>query len=480
MAARVDSPQDGTQDSIQAISVIVPENPFVKGNLRNVNHCLAALDVAKLMEWWPGTPHTPHRKPDKVRAIQRSLDWKRVAQIAAYLLQEEILDAPSKLKQYFSDVYGNTSGEPGREWPPRVSNVVGFQRSEYPTFSNVLLHVNGAVIQSLEEEVTKPLHEGISKLDVGRKIKELIFDEEDPNLNFSVIDGQHRINGAYFAVCLLRERQPDTKWEIPSEIFIDLDKAGTPPRRQAQIFIDVNFYQKKVDRSLVADLFPTARGPRGPLDNKERAQDIGRKLMLDVGPLVGMVQIPGIRFGVKDVVTLSTLNSAIEDVLDDLFQAGIESLDAQAEFLAQSLDAWLNATGRKEEVAESESLDPENVAYQGRAIVSFLTLIPACIWELKKSRTRFISSDAKSALEKWLRGVMKRARLLKNDRFLAKGDFKSKGFLGSGGLAQFRDTLWAAVGATEPVPRVKREALAELAARSRARVRSKLGSRDAD
>jgi len=125
-------------------------------------------------------------------------------------------------------------------------------------------------------------------------IANLVFDENDSRLNFSVIDGQHRVNGAYFAVCLLRETQPHTQWEIPAEIFIDLDKRDAPPRHQAQIFIDVNFYQKKVDRSLVADLFPTARGPREPLDEKERAQDIGRKLMLETGPLVGMVQIPGI------------------------------------------------------------------------------------------------------------------------------------------------------------------------------------------
>jgi hypothetical protein len=107
---------------------------------------------------------------------------------------------------------------------------------------------------------------------------------------------------------LKRETDPRAEWEIPAEIFLDLDARGQPPRRQAQIFIDVNFYQKKVDRSLVADLFPTARGSREPLDNKERAQDLGRKLMLEVGPLVGMIQIPGIRYGVKDVVTLATLN----------------------------------------------------------------------------------------------------------------------------------------------------------------------------
>jgi hypothetical protein len=122
--------------------------------------------------------------------------------------------------------------------------------------------VNGAKLEEISAEL-------------GPGVANLVFDENSTSLDFSVIDGQHRINGAYFAVCLLREEAPDEKWDIPAEIFIDLDKSGEPPRHQAQIFIDVNFYQKKVDRSLVADLFPTARGPRAPLDDKERAQDLG-------------------------------------------------------------------------------------------------------------------------------------------------------------------------------------------------------------
>ena len=175
----------------------------------------------------------------------------------------------------------------------------------------------------------------------------LVFDEQDKHLNFSVIDGQHRINGAYLAVKILSENDPSTEWQIPSEVFLNLDKAGAPPRHQAQIFIDVNFNQKKVDRSLVADLFPTARGSRSPLDDKERAQDIGRKLMLEVGPLKGMIQIPGIRYGVADVVTLATLNNAIEDVLEPIRSAGLGALDDQTEFIADCLDAWLDASGRK-------------------------------------------------------------------------------------------------------------------------------------
>jgi hypothetical protein len=272
----------------------------------------------------------------------------------------------------------------------------------------------------------------------------------------------------------LHEENPQAKWEIPAEIFLDLDERGKPPRHQAQIFIDVNFYQKKVDRSLVADLFPTARG-REPLDDKERAQDLGRKLMLETGPLVGMVQIPGIKFGVSGVVTLATLNAAIEDVLEDLSKAGLTSLEEQAEFLAQSLEAWLDATGRKEDVAESESLDPENVAYQGRAIVSFLTLVPACICRLQKSGLRLISEDAGTLLQKWLRGTMNRARLLRDGKFLAKGDFKARGYLGSGGLARFRDMLWVAAASARKVPsQLSPERLTDLASASRARVRSQL------
>jgi DGQHR domain-containing protein len=467
--ARTETPnKSGPQ--IQTISVIVPKNPFIRGPLNEVQHCLAALDVAKLMEWWPGRPHVPHRNPQKVRAIQRSLDWKRVAQIAAYLLQREISDAPGKVDQYFSGIYEPRANEPGREWPPNVPNVARFQRSAYPTFSNVLLHVNGATIKHVED----------TSLPQEHRVAELLFDASDSQLNFSVIDGQHRINGAYFAICLLREQQPNAIWQIPAEVFLDLDPRGAPPRHQAQIFIDVNFYQKKVDRSLVADLFPTARG-RDPLDDKERAQDLGRKLMLETGPLVGMIQIPGIKFGVSGVVTLATLNAAIEDILDYLRRAGIDSLEAQADFLAQCLEAWLDASGRRKDLFETESPDPDNVAYQGRVIVSFLTLIPACIWQLEKTSTSLISEKAKDVLEAWLRGTMQRARLIKAGRFLSRGDFKAHGYLGSGGLARFRDRLWLAAVSKSKVPsRISPEKLAGSAGASRGVVLTALRHRHED
>ncbi len=442
--------------SVRTISVIVPESPFVGPDLRSRRPCLAALNVDKLMEWWPGTPHTPHRDPEKVQAIQRALDWKRVAQIAAYLLQREIIEAPQKLDEYFRAIYEPTALEPGREWPPRVPKVVGFEPSEYPVFSSVLLHVNGAKLE--------PVMDGAAKL---------TFDEQDRKLNFSVIDGQHRINGAFFALCILREKKKTVRWEIPCEIFIDLDGENKPPRRQAQIFIDVNFYQKKVDRSLVADLFPTARG-REPLNDTERAQDIGRKLMLETGPLAGMIQIPGIRFGTKDVIALATLNSAISGILNDLQKARIRSLQGQTDFLATFLDAWLLASGRKESDF-SEQLDPNSVVYQGRVIGSALTLVPACIWELRKADIPLLSDRAKGHMTSWLRRIMRSAGLLKAGKFLSKADFIRKGYLGSGGIGRFRDTLWAATG-TAKVSKLKPNTRAELAIEIRRQIETNLAS----
>ena len=62
------------KETFHKISVIVPRNPFIRPGLSNINHCLAVIDVVKLMDWWPGRPHLPHRNPDKVQAIQRSPD----------------------------------------------------------------------------------------------------------------------------------------------------------------------------------------------------------------------------------------------------------------------------------------------------------------------------------------------------------------------------------------------------------------------
>lgn len=413
---------------LEQISVIVPRNPF--SSIAEGKHCLCALHVDRIMEWWPGTPHVPHRDREKVRAIQRSLDWRRVVQIAAYLLQAEISNPMERLNKYFRDIYEPRRLEPGREWPPRVGKVVNYEPSAFPSFSNILVHINGA------------------KLIKGSGDAWLLtFDSGDKNLKFTVIDGQHRINGGYLALKIKQESDPDAEWQIPAEVFLDLDKSNEPPRMQAQIFIDINFYQKKVDRSLVADLFPTTRVGRGSIGVRERAQDIGRRLMLESGPLVGMIQIPGIKYGVKNVVALATLVGAIEDVLPTLVDQGLTDINSQTEFLAQMLTSWLDASGRRSDIeaTAAKAIDPQNVVYQGRGLVSILTLTPAAIAELTQRDVALVSDRAKTELTRWFRRIITRAGFLKGGYFIGRDEFKRLGYLGSGGAARLRNRLWAAV-----------------------------------
>jgi DGQHR domain-containing protein len=441
------------KSNIETVSVVVPMNPFKPADLASVRHCLCALDVEKLMEWWPGLAHTPHRDPTKVKAIQRSLDWKRVVQIAAYLLQREIEDAPTLMDEVFGPIYEPKKNEPGREWPPRTRGVVKYAKSSFPFLSNVLVHVNGAKLSN--------------KVDV-EGVAELGLDPSAKDFYLTVIDGQHRVNGAYLALKLLQKANPKEQFELPTEVFLDLDPAKSPPVRQAQIFIDVNLNQKKVDRSLVDDLFPTARGDRGPLDRKERSQDIGRKLMLEVGPLVGMIQIPGIRYGVKDVVTLATLNSAIEGTIPAMESCEITNLEAQISFLAEILECWLAASGRAEE--QATELNPQNVVYQGRILVSIMDLVPAILVHLKRKKIPFVSEKAGAEITTWLHHAIERAGLLTDGKFIAKEEFKGSGFTGNGGIARFRNTLWAAAFSKKKLPKLKPEAIAEKANGARAEV----------
>jgi DGQHR domain-containing protein len=448
------------RDNIQRISVVVPENPFMPPDLKAVHHCLCALNVERLMEWWPGLPHTPNRDLNKVKAIQRSLDWKRVAQIGAYLLQEEIEDCGKLLDEVFGKIYEPRKNEPGREWPPQIRGTIKYAKSSFPFFSNVLVHVNGATF--VEKNLFGP-----------DKVAELGLNPKAKDFYLRVIDGQHRVNGAYFALCIRRKKDAKATFQIPAEVFLNLDPADGRPVRQAQIFIDVNLYQKKVDRSLVADLFPLARGDRA-LDRKDRAQDIGRKLMLEVGPLVGMIQIPGIRYGVKDVVTLATLNAAIEGALPALEKCDVSNLEAQTSFLSQILECWLRASGRAEPQGASE-LNPQNVVYQGRILVSVIDLVPAVLAHLAEKKLHFVSEKSLNEITSWLRGTIERAHLLEDGKFVPKDEFKKLGFLGSGGIGRFRNTLWAAAFRKTKLGNNKPEEISQMADEARDQVNKALG-----
>lgn len=199
--------------------------------------------------------------------------------------------------------------------------------------------------------------------------------------------------------------------------------------------------------------------------------------MLEVGPLVGMIQIPGIKYGVRDVITLATLNSAIEDVLECVEASGIDGLEAQTEFFAQCVSAWLEASGRFERPTSraKAALSPENVAYQGRVLVSIISLLPAMTWRIKRERLPFVSGRTKDVLTEWLKEIAHRAALLEGEVFLAKAKFRERGFLGSGGIGRFRDSLWAAAIGDQRVKGMPAEKIAQVAEKNHNLVLSQLG-----
>jgi len=66
--------------------------------------------------------------------------------------------------------------------------------------------------------------------------------------------------------------------------------------------------------------------------------------------------------------------------------------------------------------------------------------------------------------------------LLKGKKFLSKAEFTRKGFLGSGGIGRFRDTLWAAASGNTKVSRLHPETRAEFANKHRQQVQAQLAT----
>ncbi len=184
--------------------------------------------------------------------------------------------------------------------------------------------------------------------------------------------------------------------------------------------------------------------------------------------MVGMIQIPGVRYGVKGVVALSTLVGAIENVIPSLDAVGISDINSQTDFLAIFLAAWLDGSGRREEAfpEDSKSVDSQNVVYQGRILVSALSLVPAALLALRKKPLPFVSERARKFLVSWLKKIMVRAGFIRDGRFIGRDDFKRQGFLGSGGIGRFRNRLWASV--RRSTARLGADRVAELADEVRA------------
>jgi len=186
-----------------------------------------------------------------------------------------------------------------------------------------------------------------------------------------------------------------------------------------------------------------------------------------------MIQVPGIKYGVKNVVALATLVGAIEEVLPVLEKLGLTDINSQTDFLAELLTSWLEASGRREDISPSNarSVNPQNVVYQGRVLVSVLALVPAVLIQLRQRNVPFVSQRAEEALRRWFRELIVRAGFMERDQFIGRDEFKRLGFLGSGGIAKFRDRLWAATlnGTVKRRPEEEIRAKAELARTNAAR-----------
>ena len=103
------------------------------------------------------------------------------------------------------------------------------------------------------------------------------------------------------------------------------------------------------------------------------------------------------------------------------------------------------------------------MVYQGRVLVSIITLAPAVIVELRRKKLSFNADATQSHLVDWMAKVAERAGLLKEGVFLDKDEFKERRYLGTGGIGRFRDVLWAAAGAAESVKRLGEDRIATLA-----------------
>src|SRR5207244_875885 len=117
----------------------------------------------------------------------------------------------------------------------------------------------------------------------------------------------------------------------------------------------------------------------------------------------------------------------------------------------------------REENTSGTELDPQDVIYQGRILVSVIDLVPAILAFLREKRIPYVSDRARTAIQRWLGQAMERANLIRNGRFISKDDFRKLGFLGSGGIGRFRSRLWAASVRQKKLGRLRPETIESLA-----------------
>src|SRR6266404_1728056 len=116
----------------------------------------------------------------------------------------------------------------------KIKEIREYLKSEDATFPN-------SIVLAIQNN---PLNEEnySYKLNEGQNILEIRLSPDTAN----ILDGQHRLNGF---------DENDDFFELPVSIFLDLSLG-----EQAKIFAQINSTQKKVDLSLVYDLFGMTEG----------------------------------------------------------------------------------------------------------------------------------------------------------------------------------------------------------------------------
>jgi len=103
------------------------------------------------------------------------------------------------------------------------------------------------------------------------------------------------------------------------------------------------------------------------------------------------------------------------------------------------------------------------------------------LYYLSIEKIEYVSTDATTKLTEQLTNIIERAGFFDDDgKFLSKSEFKTKGYLGSGGIGRFRDSLWAGSLAKKSVQNLELELIQEKANKNRGTVYAELNNDESD
>jgi len=186
-----------------------------------------------------------------------------------------------------------------------------------------------------------------------------------------IIDGQHRLLGI--------ERSG-----IDVEILVTAFM-GIAENKQAAIFRDINFYQKKVNKSLMYDLFHVAKDAEFPL---MRAIDITERLNED-GPLQGYIKLTGIGEGVvTQAVFVETIEQFLRD--GDIFRQKEYEESGGLEVQSQVIKSFYDSVkGNYKDVWEEPR---EYILLKTTGVYALLMLLRDILWFFHRKREGIIPS----------------------------------------------------------------------------------------